>query len=104
MQVDELVAKLQAATEGSRELDAAIGKAIGKIPVEWLDDFMPADIAQYSRSLDAALTLVPDRRGWSVQHLAQATAVVFGTEYIRTWANTAPLALCIAALKARSAA
>jgi hypothetical protein len=99
MTLSELIAKLEEAEEGSRELDCeiyvALGnpllRAVGKAP-------------RYSSSLDAALTLVPEgsyaklqigrnhAKGWAWVELRDVEAVA---------RSTPALALCIAALKAR---
>ena len=64
--MDNLIAELERATEGSRELDAKIFRAIGHCP----KDFSPwpfvegshwdEEIPHFSTSLDAALTLVKE--------------------------------------------
>jgi hypothetical protein len=59
MSIARTLALIESAPVGSAELDAAIAAAL------------EIDEAPYSRSLDAALQLVPD--GWSVAGLAQRT-------------------------------
>ncbi len=144
MSTDELVAMLEAATEGSRELDEAIAKAIGALPpdakfwaynpedgcaeYEWMD-IDPADDdprpyrsggqgIDYTTSIDCALTLLPE--GFAVRDLMiwpgqPSSLTVYGTklrggEYWHHFGDgrwearaAAPaLAICIAALRARS--
>ena len=141
----DLIAKLEAATKGIRELDADVARAAGMIVWSYDDnchidaqiengnwegrkrdhpDYVPRprvtwrvtadrdkpgiDLPAYTTSLDAALTLVPE--GWDyclsmgsgepanvAMSPANSIAEVHGS------APSAALALCIAALKARSA-
>lgn len=94
--MDDLIAKLEAAESGSRELDVAIWDALGG----WSVNNPPS----YTTSLDAALALAERvLPGW---FLSLDTSGV----HARLWigerpsfaglAATAPLALCIAILKA----
>ncbi len=112
--IDDLIARLNAATEGSHELDAAIYLAINEAwPV--------ANPPRYTTSLDAALTLVPEGMFWNVGN-AKLMGAGFqvtvgeparGLKIGRKWyahelhpingPKTAPLAVCIAALRARQA-
>lgn len=109
----DLIERLAAATEGSRELDAAIWLAVTreKDPEEFIEQARnffgrePSDAfktihrdahamalanpARYTTSLDAAMTLLP--KGWKWRH------------YLSPGAATPALALCIAALLARQA-
>lgn len=127
----ELIARLEAATEGSRELDSAIALTVGWTfekragetkrwwrepngPV-WFRDTSPPF---FTTSLDAAMTLVPDGYFWRMGHVEQLSEddeVMYGAELLRYLhvadrsdsmghGLTAPIALCIAALKARSPA
>ena len=107
-QKDELIAKLEAAAEGSRELDFEI-EAVVLQPLSGKGLQPP----RYTTSIDAALTLVPN--GWHYQiikwrcglgrkkaievRLAESGAKYFDEPTAA--ANTPALALCIAALKAR---
>ena len=125
MTYDELIAALEAASEGSRELEVEIGialdhKARGGSP-NWqtLRDYIGYvhQIPRWTRSLDAAVSLIPDGLSWMVAmshtDCAQHGAWVwdkergYGTEddfaLMCDFAATAPLAMCIAALKARRA-
>jgi hypothetical protein len=98
------LAAVEAAQAGSPDLDIAIAAALH------------LDAAPYSRSLDAALRLVPD--GWSVAQISQRTD---GRGRIAGWTAdlfrpdlavlpaapprlmpSAPLALAIAALRAHA--
>jgi hypothetical protein len=104
----DLIAKLEAATEGSRELDAEINGALfGKRLAR------PVDVAggppQYTTSLDAALSLVPEGYAFSVTDGARNRANVWKLSPIKeipppySKGATPALALVIAALRARSA-
>lgn len=127
--LDALIAKLEGASEGSRELDAAVGVACGLVPRrtqryaarEW--PRRPTSVRlgwpRLTTSLDAALTLVPEGCWpWlSVYHQGSfgAHAKLYGPRIVHgvahlTPANAAdyrnatdlwPLAICIASLKAR---
>lgn len=125
----DLIERLENATEGSRELDAAIyahvcgGKMANIGPHGWMvlvpyaSETIAEDPKPFSRSLDAALTLVP--KGCAVDlHYFPGTADVPAGKYFnaaaavwfadrgkrfRADSYTMPLALCIAALKARTA-
>lgn len=117
--LDDLIARLEAATEGSDELDREIATACG---IAWSPDedgnfggynILPRR-CKFSRSLDAALTLVPEGWEWFIggatfKHTdGSGEAQLFGHEseerkdeaYLIV-AKAPALALCIAALKAR---
>ena len=114
-----LLAKLEAATGPSRELDAQIAVATGVSPHRMLQSALTCGCSpRYTASLDAAMGLVPDGYGWSVstpwRDKAKARACVadnargyFDAEaemhYGGHDAETPALALCIAALRARLA-
>ena len=109
--LDILIRDLEGAPEGSRKLD-------GRIDVAVMDADGEQWPAHYTTSLDAALTLVPE--GWIVAELKQRVrhtvwhwycALSYLTAQMEafdilpdTEAPTPALALCIAAMKARSAA
>lgn len=59
MSIARTLSLIEAAPAGSPELDAAIAAALD------------LDAAPYTRSLDAAMRLVPD--GWSIAQLSQRT-------------------------------
>lgn len=99
---EDLIKRLERATEGSAHLDLEIAIALGiKKPVYSLDDSYAeyaAKTAPYTTSLDAALTLVPDRSYWRLNSLNEA----FCTPCDDIAHGCTPaLTLCIAALKAR---
>ena len=116
--MDNLIAELERATEGSRELDALIDLALKRG-----QPYKPARIGQfiddYTTSLDAALTLVPEGWDWLARdgdggHFANVTRGgipmmmdkhQFNPDWqdTPTYAATPALALCIASLKARQA-
>lgn len=131
--MEYLIKKLVAASEGSPELDADIFEDVfglteyeGEPIVKWqrvkkwtgsyaYDILTPKRmktealaVLEYTTSLDAALTLVPNGWGWHVRHdndgnyghcLYPGLNVSPGAAV----AATPPLALCLAALKARAA-
>jgi hypothetical protein len=103
----KLVSALEAATEGSEYLDYAVQRHFG----------LMKPVPLYTRSLDAAMSLVPE--GWSIHRLSRrndcrgsftgwmaelyrAGDVVLELPY--SLGATAPLALAAAALRARFAA
>lgn len=124
----DLIAALEKAEGPSRELDAAIMEVIGlpKIffgrPVtQWWrhgdswrcetnDGYIHLDAQNtpsYTASLDAALSLVPDRRAWEIKSTYWSTdkrpaACVVRPDGVRRYGlgATPALALCIAALRA----
>ena len=112
MQNDELIARLEAATGPCRELDAAIAEAIGHTvkydkdhPRDTTPYYQPVPdyswqpVPTYSASIDAALTLVPSTMNATIDTRKPAAATL-GGEWV--YAPTPALAICIAALKARS--
>jgi hypothetical protein len=103
----DLIEKLEAATEGSRELDAAIHRLVVPKPMYAIDGWPGAEALDYTTSIDAALTLVPEGFAYTIHKEPPNTH-----SYIRLWnpfkrghqqtavgSNTA-LAICIASLKA----
>ncbi len=121
--MDALIAALEAATEGSRELDDAVFLAThpdqGTTSEDgeyWYAAHLDEDggpwmlLPFYTTSLDAALTLVPEGWGWTIEW-DSITAVrppdSEGDDDLAIWGltpnGTPALALCIAALKARQA-
>lgn len=97
----DLIAKLESATEGSRELDRAIHSHIRGV-----EEFLLSTWPAYTTSLDAALTLVPEGWHWNVGDVGLAWVGTHesATKIVRHDgdAHTPALALCIAALKARA--
>ena len=122
-----IIARLEAATTGSRILDAAVYEATRKrgtlkeefarlasLPVPDYGRSVPIaeSIPHYTTSLDAALTLVPVMNGPRTWMLFGRTSSRYAvceakiTAPSREWqafAQSPALALCIAALKARAA-
>ncbi len=99
-----IVERLEAASEGSRELDFAIADVILG-PVK--PPYIRGHCEKYTTSLDAAMTLVPEGAN---TYLASEDRHSHSWEWSlrdklanrhHARAATAPLALCIAALKAR---
>lgn len=104
----DLIERLEAATEGSRELDEEIAQAIfpklKRRHASWYIDDVRTNIEPFSTSLDAALTLVPEGLMWDVE--SRGAAFVGDPKMpsrMFEMAATPALALCIAALKARKA-
>ena len=121
-----LLAELEAATGPSRELDAKIALAVGwrerdgMFGREWISPaHLMAELPFFTKSLDAAMTLVPpthfyllifgckadgytcslggdELRGEGIIHYADPAV-------LKAHAKTEPLALCIAAVRARLA-
>lgn len=115
MTKEELIAALERATGPSRELDAEIAKTFGFVP-----DGPGAQTSapwawgpDYTRSIDAALTLVPGGYttslmtggfGNDIAELLKHGADIKPEDDFEAEAPTLPLALCIAALRASPAA
>ncbi len=100
-----LASELEAAGDGSRELDIKIALTAEPYPRRvglWLslEAGVPAHCA-FTRSIDAALTLAPTGTPWQLSALRGPEARVGGFE---GRARTAALALAAAALRARAAA
>lgn len=124
--MDELIAKLEAATEGSRELDAAICRVIepdspiGKHCTDdpeptWYSNDGKQDIPWFTTIIDTAMTLVPKNFPAMVQRnvdpsqpkgfaLVGEFSKLPGRTTMQRGNGASPaLALCIAALRARHA-
>ncbi len=120
----DLIARLEGATESSRELDAFICWMVNPHPQGsagpdwWLlpqgtQQHVPTISPHYTTSLDAALTLVPPEcSSWELDwnghsgalHGKACCATIYLTGSSTQYNGDAPtpaLALCIAALKAR---
>src|SRR5579875_2931957 len=106
MDLAKLITVLQSAKEGSEYLDYAIQRVLFG---------MAKPVPEYSRSLDAAMRLVPE--GWTIHRLTQLSdchggfggwvgdlyrasdaMIPYPSEGTTT---SAPLALCLAALRVR---
>jgi hypothetical protein len=116
----ELIAALEAAEGPDRALDAAIAVAAKAVPYDFEPAFMTAEwraiyddrhwrAPDFTASIDAALTLVPEGAFWSITmrgvkrggfHACCALRDHNGLEWHE--GTTPAIALCIAALKARS--
>lgn len=122
-QLDDLIARLEEAARPDRGLDAEIALSIGwtfhrdpffefwREPDGTDADDEHEEPPQFTASLDAAMTLVPEGMMWFLGHLDPsdmrfcATMSERGNVGVSTWrgfSSTATLALCIAALKAKS--
>ena len=106
--MSDLIARLGAASEGSRALDWEIHVRNGLDGVG-----MHATHPAYTTSLDAALTLVPDGWDWQVEGGTPPMCamvsdnggkfLIQGDQEFYAYHKTSPaLALCIASLKARA--
>jgi hypothetical protein len=112
----DLIARLEAATEGGRELDEEIANRVGHAhsietalgPDIVYDPPYPSGVprcnpARYTTSIDAALTLTEDFYGIRLVRHAKTKrwrAMLMGCTGC---SKTPALAVCIAVLKARSA-
>lgn len=126
--MNELIARLENATAGSRELDAAICWIAKPYPQvagkpEWRQlphgpqQHVPTVAPRYTTSLDAALALIPENwtrglltwPGYDNGTLKSKTKAELHSVFSSGggpreigYAETLPLAICIAALKVRS--
>lgn len=107
MELTKLVPTLQSAKEGSEYLDYAIQRLFGTMK----------PVPLYTRSLDAALSLVPE--GWTIHRLGQVSNCQGGfggwigeiyraRDAMIPYPSSAPaasaaLAICVAALRVRLA-
>ena len=97
--MDELIARLEQATGPNRELDHAVETAVLG---EWTY-YAP----EYTASIDAALTLVPEGFNWTVDGFPSGPACA--SCYLADAGGqlhdgaTPAIAICIASLKARQA-
>lgn len=123
----ELIARLESATGGSWQLDEEIAELMGYVCAgrcgncrTWFRPHGPyiGLVDAFTRSIDAALTLVPENSEWFIashfgweqarrRHDAHVVAKArggpaYGT-LVGSTAISPALALCIAALKARKA-
>lgn len=113
MSLNDLLEKIESATEGSHDLDAAIYSWWRKVTpppalgVIWScdDEYAPA----YTTSLDAMRSLFPSGTLWAMVHMEDGPLVRlcvpnkdgnYTGGYIEARANTVELAGCIAALRA----
>ncbi len=98
MMTADLIARLEAASAGSEVLDTAIKKVVGRN-----DPAACWEAKPYTTSLDAAVALVPDELGWMIRRLPSGACMAVVEMCRPAHAATVPLAVCIAALKARAA-
>jgi hypothetical protein len=116
MTLSALIALLEESKEGSRELDIAIAKAMypettyDAAEDKWYLHGFHVRIEQYTRSLDSALTLLAKGTLWAAVCMEDGPLARlcwpqkdggYGGGYFEASAHTVPLALVIAALKAR---
>lgn len=110
--MDDLIAKLEAATEGSRELDAEIenilaGGSDADLAYILEDIERTTRPPHYTTSLDAAATLIPEGSIWCVQtdwSLPGRASISIDSHIrdvaVRADAATPALALTIACIRA----
>ncbi len=115
--MDQLIAELEAAPEGSRKLDGPLFRLHIMPGTDWEKNkglWWPCEttfceryeVRPYTTSLDAAMTLVPEGLCWEVEAGPKIGAVAcVGTRYgpMEGTGTTPALTLCIAALRARQA-
>lgn len=96
--------------ERQRELDVEIVKAMGwqELKPEWFNppgltiQHHITELPRYTASIDAALTLVPEGKGFRVQRNGPySTATIWRRGTVKAGAATPAIALCIAALSAK---
>jgi hypothetical protein len=104
--MEKLIAALEAATESSFELNAAIARL--DFYREAHGDLADNEVPDFCASIDAALTLVPANHDWSL-HADNGEAIAGcmpssedGCDIADCRGATPALALCIAALQARA--
>jgi len=68
---DDIIAALEAAEAGSRELDAEIWRFVDPKEYEAKIGFVCS--REYTTSIDAALSLVPEGWAYSLQHVGKVT-------------------------------
>ena len=105
--IDMLVERCEKATGPDRELDAQIGRYFSADFLGYVPDDPQYGCAEFTRSLDAAMTLVPEGWFWQVGQGNHAWAAVYKNPIppamrVDPIGATPALALCAAALKARS--
>ena len=115
--MNDLIKRLEVATEGSQPLDIAIALKLGWTTRSGGQGYLyypPKSnrntvVPSYTTSLDAALTLVPEEAVWAVScgdDFSGFRATVMpkiASADPTAYAATPALALCIASLKARDA-
>jgi hypothetical protein len=98
--MDEPIAKLEALDGPDRELDAEIA-GTDPTTVHWHDE---DETPRYTASIDAAVTLIPE--GWYCDYDGQLGVIhLYRKGDMKTHmgqADTPAVAICIAALKAKS--
>ena len=107
--MSDLIARLEAATGPDRELDRAIAKALGVMPLYQMRGQIGSSWPDFTDSIDAALTLVPEGWRWHSYYWPRKDepkimSLVTSEPHVgiaHGKAATPALAICIAALKAR---
>ncbi len=103
----QMIADLRAAQQGSRYLSRRVAIALGTLR-EYEDQRCERheEFPDYTESVDAALTLVPEEWGWSLRPIFELVGslkkgFIAEVYWSVTVANTPALALATAALEAR---
>ena len=109
--LDDLIARLEAASEGSGALDDLVGRAIGCILTGITDGVWGVKPGGWTQSLDAALALaervLPEHGPIDLTIMGSAKVTIWsndpcGRDLSDAFGHTPALALCIAVLKAVS--
>ncbi|WP_116970797.1 hypothetical protein [Blastomonas sp. UPD001] len=108
---EELAARIERAEGPDRALDCLVHEVIGNVVDHVYAEMHSAEETPfYTASIDAAMQLVPPDREWSIEGYTcsgvrpdhvRASAWVLGSP--RVFAATPAIALCAAAIRARSA-
>ena len=105
--MSDLITRLEAATGPDRELDRAIAKALGVMPLYQMRGQIGSSWPDFTDSIDAALTLVPEGY-YPIIDFAEVKCFIRDRNNFDhdppAWCAKAPtpaLAICIAALRAR---
>lgn len=120
--MNELIERLEQATGPDRELDVEIVFALypdigayqphcrGEEPIFWNEPYRKQPCPEFTKSIDAALTLVPEEHAASVEWSPRypGCAWIYPPDNVdeisfEGEASNPAIALCIAALKAREA-
>jgi hypothetical protein len=119
--MDDLIARLEKAMEPDLELDVAIVYAlhpeigpyrphcVGDEPIFYQDPYYKQRCPKFTASIDAAMKLVPEGHLWKCgysRHVPHVAEVVdyknHGGTFVGECDSNRAIALCIAALRARS--
>lgn len=97
----ELASRVEAASGPDRELDAEIGRFFAADFLGYVPDEPATGCAKFTASLDAAMLMVPPKRGWRVSYQTKYNPKCYATVgKIGVYAATPALALTAACLRA----